>query len=172
MIGHLSLLEDGEELKRKFLIKYPDIDKLEAFPNVRIVDIKQEYLPVNGNVVRRIKEIVEENEHSYVYTEKIRVSDIAQIRADSKISYEDYNKLKEEVSSKYVILKKRYYLYNNSMCFQVDVYPQWSDRAVVEVALNNEDDEFDLPDILDVMYEVTKDPRYRNEYNAYYGFDF
>ena len=45
----------------------------------------------------------------------------------------------------------------------MDVYPFWSDRAVLEVELESEDEAFDIPPFISVIKEVTGDKRYSNK---------
>ena len=45
---------------------------------------------------------------------------------------------------------------------EVDLYPFWQDRAILEVELASEDETFALPDYLTVITEVTGDRRYKN----------
>ena len=45
---------------------------------------------------------------------------------------------------------------------EIDLYPFWSDQAVLEVELQSEEEEFLLPPEIRVIREVTGDPRYLN----------
>ena len=47
-------------------------------------------------------------------------------------------------------------------CYEIDVYPEWTDRAVLEIELEREDQAVVLPDWVSVLREVTEDPRYTN----------
>jgi CYTH domain-containing protein len=44
--------------------------------------------------------------------------------------------------------------------YELDLYPFWQDRAVLEVLLGDEEEEFRIPDFLQVIREVTKDREY------------
>ena len=45
---------------------------------------------------------------------------------------------------------------------EIDVFPFWADRAFCEVELSAEDERFTLPGWIEVVREVTDDPRYTN----------
>ena len=60
------------------------------------------------------------------------------------------------------IRKTRYCLTEGSRYYEIDVYPFWSDRAIVEVELADENETVTLPEKLKVIKEVTEDKNYRN----------
>ena len=161
------------EIERKFLVKYPDIEKLEQMPGVRKVEILQTYLPMDENLIRRVRERKEGDVTDYWYTEKMRMSEIVRIERESQISYDRYQELLANAATDaQPIRKTRFYLNSEDLCFEIDVYPQWSDRAVVEIELKDENTVVVLPEILEEIREVTRDQRYKNEYLAFNGFDF
>ena len=46
--------------------------------------------------------------------------------------------------------------------FEIDVYPFWTDRAIMEIELDSEEREVMLPPFIEVIKEVTGDGRYTN----------
>jgi CYTH domain-containing protein len=46
--------------------------------------------------------------------------------------------------------------------FEIDVYPFWNDRAIMEIELSNADDNIVFPEYIDIIKEVTSDPSYKN----------
>lgn len=161
------------EIERKFLIRYPDIHRLEQIPGVRKVDILQTYLPQIDNQIRRVRKRTEGDKTDYWYTEKMRISDVVRIERESEISYDRYQELLATADADaQPIQKTRYYLYENDQCFEIDIYPEWSDKAIVEIQLQDENDEVRMPEVLEEIREVTRDPRYKNESLAFNGFDF
>jgi len=161
------------EIERKFLIKYPDIEKLEQMPDVRKVEILQTYLPTEENLIRRVRERKEGDVTDYWYTEKMRISDVVRIERESQISRDRYQELLANAAPEaQPIRKTRYYLNANDLCFEIDIYPEWTDKAIVEIELKDENDMVVLPGILEEIREVTRDPRYKNESLAFNGFDF
>ncbi|MBQ9030923.1 MAG: hypothetical protein IJ106_05655 [Parasporobacterium sp.] len=168
-------IERGEplEIERKFLIEYPDVAQLEQMPDVRKVEILQTYLPTEDNLIRRVRERKEGDVTDYWYTEKIRVSDIVRIERESEITKDRYQELLANAAPEaQPIRKTRYYLNANDLCFEIDIYPEWTDQALVEIELKDENANVVFPEILKEIREVTRDPRYKNESLAFNGFDF
>ena len=65
------------EIERRFLIEYPDVEALRQMPDYRVKHISQTYLKSDGDFVGgRIRKIVEGDRTSYVYTYKVRLSDM------------------------------------------------------------------------------------------------
>lgn len=60
------------------------------------------------------------------------------------------------------IRKTRYCLTYNHTYFEIDIYPFWKDKAILEVELTDENDSFEFPEFLNVMSEVTDLESYKN----------
>ena len=60
------------------------------------------------------------------------------------------------------IRKTRYCLTYDSQYFEVDIYPFWQDRAIVEIELSDEQADIRFPEQLRVIREVTDDAAYKN----------
>ena len=148
------------ETERKFLIAKPSNEILAAFESVQL-DIVQMYLcQTNPNVERRIRQRGSDGEFSYFYTEKRHLSDTQRIELEKKISKNDYISLLAE--SEKTVRKKRYcFLYKNQY-FELDIYPDWEDTAILEIELMDEDQQIELPPELTLIKEVTGDPNYLN----------
>ena len=46
--------------------------------------------------------------------------------------------------------------------FEIDVYPFWNDRAIMEIELDYEGQEIVFPPEIQIIAEVTADKRYTN----------
>ena len=46
--------------------------------------------------------------------------------------------------------------------FEIDVYPFWNDRAIMEIELDDEGQEIIFPPEIQIIREVTSDKRYTN----------
>jgi len=173
MVNENSLLDGGEplEIERKFLIKYPDIAQLEEL-GCKKSEIRQDYLPNINNKIRRIRKAIINGETKYFYTEKFRLSDTVRIEREKEISEDEYNELFDERAvGSYTINKTRYYYYEGDFCFEIDLYPEWEDKALVEVQLPTETSAVKLPSWMKSIREVTGDKHYKNEYLAFNGFE-
>ena len=60
------------------------------------------------------------------------------------------------------IKKTRYAIPFDGHIVEVDVYPFWSDRAVMEIELLSEDEAYTVPECIEIIKEVTADKRYSN----------
>lgn len=60
------------------------------------------------------------------------------------------------------IIKTRYCIDCGEHTFEIDVFPFWDDRAIMEVELSHEDERFTVPQGIEMIREVTGDKRYTN----------
>ena len=150
------------EIERKFLIEMPDKSALKAH-DARIKDMLQTYLIPAENETARVRMIREGDSVSYVKTVKRRISNLSHFEDEREISLSEYeNELKNRDTSKKTIEKTRYCIDFAAHTLEIDVYPFWTDRAVLEIELSSEDESFDIPDYLKVIKEITDDGRYKN----------
>ena len=70
--------------------------------------------------------------------------------------------------TKHSIRKTRYCLIYKNQYFEIDIYPFWDDKAIVELELNSEDQKIEFPKQLKLIKEVTHDKRYKNSELANY----
>ena len=63
---------------------------------------------------------------------------------------------------KKTVYKTRYAFPYGSHTVEIDVYPFWSDRAILEVELSEENEIFKIPDSIRIIKEVSEDSRYKN----------
>ena len=151
------------EIERKFLIEYPDVKWLELQPNCRKVDIIQTYLIAPEGEELRVRQRGENGSYIYFKTCKRRVSDVARVEVEERLSQDEYLRLlMEAVPDLRPIRKTRYCLTYDNQYFEIDVYPFWDDRAIVEIELREENEAIRFPKQLRVLREVTQDERYKN----------
>ena len=60
------------------------------------------------------------------------------------------------------IRKTRYCLTYEKTYYEIDVYPFWDDKAIVEVELKDESEKVEFPSFIKVIKEVTSDKNYKN----------
>ena len=151
------------EIERKFLIEYPNINALEAEPSCRKVEIIQTYLRSSDEREVRVRQRGENGNYVYFKTVKKPVSPTTRIEVESRLSRDEYIELLEEADpDRRPIQKTRYCLMYKGQYFEIDIYPFWNDRAIVERELVSEDDRVQMPPCLKVIREVTDDPAYKN----------
>ena len=150
---------NGFEIERKFLIKYPDINKLLDNPLCRVLKMEQFYLQGGG----RVRKIEENGKITYIKTVKKHITDIKREEKEWEIEEEEYIKeTKNKAFSTNIIKKTRYAYPFYDLIFEIDLFPFWNDRAFLEIELNDENQEFIVPEFLKIIKEVTADKRYNN----------
>ena len=151
------------EIERKFLIEMPDLEYLENLPTCEKVQIVQTYLKSSDDEEIRIRQRGNKNSFTYSKTRKINVSNLKRIEVEERLTEEEYiNELLNADPERGQIVKTRYCLAYNNQYFEIDIYPFWKDKAIVEIELTNEKDKIDIPPFINVIDEVTDDFKYRN----------
>lgn len=151
------------EIERKYLIEYPDIAVLEALPNCEKVDIIQTYLQAADGEEVRIRQRGAKGNYIYFETRKRSVSGLKRIEVERRLSKDEYlERLMDADTSCRPIRKTRYCLADGNQYFEIDVYPFWTDKAILEIELSDPDEEIRLPGMLRVIREVTEEETYKN----------
>lgn len=151
------------ETERKFLIEYPDVEWLESMDTCRKVEIKQTYLKSAEGDEVRVRRRGYDGHYVYFLTSKRTVSGIKRIETERRLSEDEYNRLLETADeSKNPIYKTRYCLLYENQYFEIDLYPFWEDKAIVELELSDENAPIFFPDEIKVIEEVTDNPEYKN----------
>ena len=151
------------EIERKFLIEYPDIDWLENLLNCKKIEIIQTYLKSDENEEVRVRQRGMNGNYIYFKTIKRKVDDLKRIEIERRLSKDDYlTLLMEADTEKRQIRKNRYCLMDNNQYFEIDVYPFWNDKAILEIELSDENTEIVFPKRIKIIKEVTDDENYKN----------
>ena len=156
------MIEEKYEIERKFLIRYPNADFLSKAASK--TDIVQTYLcsGIKGRS-ERVRKRGAEGQWCYTHTVKTRVNELRRIENEREISEEEYLKLLENADPKRnIIYKTRYCLDYGGLTYEIDIYPFWSDRAILEVELEDEEQKICLPPAFELIREVTHDKSYTN----------
>lgn len=150
------------EIERKYLIEYPDIEWLESQPNCRRVEIIQTYLTSREGEEVRVRQ--RGIGGSYVYYKTIkRGTGLKRIELESRLTKEEYLTLLMDADPELrPVRKTRYCMTHGINYFEIDVYPFWHDKAVVEIELSDENAKVEFPEQLKVIREVTEDVDYKN----------
>lgn len=151
------------EIERKYLIAYPDTELLRKAEGVRIWDITQTYLTSDAGVTARVRRIAEEDTVRFVYTAKRRISDLSAFEEERSLTYGEYEDLLNRADrDRMPVRKTRYKIPCGEFVWEIDVYPFWSDRAILEIELPDEKTEAPLPPFVTVLRDVSGDKRYKN----------
>lgn len=151
----------GLEIERKFLVEFPDIEKLDV---KRRINITQTYLHRGKNdSQRRVRCLEEDGKVFYTYTEKIFISPAIREETECEISGAEYRKLLSDSDCRLVPVTKTRICFNyKNQFFELDTYPFSKDLAIMELELGSPEQVIDFPDSVRVIKDVTADSRYSN----------
>lgn len=152
------------EIERKFLIGYPDLDTVAAMPDYRVLHIEQTYLKAEGDLLGgRVRRITEGDRVSYVYTYKVRVSDVSRREYERELSADEYRELlSHRLPDATTVIKDRHRFSYAGLTYELDVYDFWDDRATLEAEVKSESTPIPIPPCVTLIREVTFDHRYNN----------
>ena len=152
---------NGFEIERKFLIAYPERELLDGSESSQIT---QTYLKKdNSGMNSRVRKRVWGDKTEYTHTRKKHISDIRRVEEERLISENEYNELLKSADlRRNTIRKTRYCIDCGAHTFEIDIFPFWDDRAIMEVELSHEDERFTVPQGIEIIREVTDDKRYTN----------
>ena len=85
------------------------------------------------------------------------------VEVERRLSQAEYLKLLMEAdTSKRQIRKTRYCLTYENQYFEIDVYPFWTDKAIAEIELSDENAKIVFPKQIKIIKEVTGDDTFKN----------
>lgn len=151
------------EIERKFLIEYPDVSALEKLPNCQRVEIIQTYLTAPDGEESRVRQRGIDGNYIYFQTTKKKVTDLKRVEVERRLSKDEYLRLLMDADPACrPIRKTRYCLTFDNQYFEIDVYPFWKSKAILEIELADEFAEIRFPAQIKVIGEVTDDDSYKN----------
>ncbi|MDO4283099.1 MAG: AAA family ATPase [Clostridia bacterium] len=123
--------------------------------------IVQIYLKSNGKEERRIRMMGDGNSFVYYLTRK-GVGNYSDYQEKS-ISKDVYDALMLEMDTeRKPIVKTRWYFSENDTYYNMDVYPNWKNYAVIEIRGSKENVNIELPSGIEEVRNVTDDIRFSN----------
>ncbi len=157
------MAKNNLEIEHKYLIRYPDTQSFKALPEYRKQNILQIYTVLPDGRKGRIRQIEENGEFNYILTFKQDISPLTRIELEEEISKATFDSLsKLSCKDRLPIEKTRHKFSLSGFTYEVDIFPFWSDRAFLEIEVEEEDTVPEIPEFLEIIKEVTDDLRYRN----------
>lgn len=151
------------EIERKYIIYYPNIKKLEGMSNCQKIDIVQTYLRNSDESEKRVRARGIDGDYLYYLTEKKEITKLKRVELEKKLTQDQYIKyLMDADSNLRTIHKTRYCLTENNQYFEIDIYPEWKNQAIMEIELSDENQKIDIPEFIEIVKEVTDDDNYKN----------
>ena len=146
------------ETEIKLLVEMPEDRTLENWSRG---DLVQTYL-TNPEVMERVRSWTENGVTCYTHTIK-QGSGISHLEREEEISRETYEALLERADPQRVpVVKTRCRLNWQGFCYELDIYPQWTRQAVLEVELERVDLHPALPPGIRMIRDVTFEDAYSN----------
>ena len=151
------------EIERKYIIKMPPISVLQKQDGYTSSEITQIYIASPKGETHRVRRRKYSDVTRYYETRKIRIDSISSTEIEGEITEERFDELSAKMSDGTVpILKTRHTFIYMGQLFEIDVYPQWKNTAVMETELKSREERADIPDFITVIKEVTGDKTYSN----------
>lgn len=148
------------EIERKYLIRMPSAALLASLPSS---EIEQVYILSAEGKRERIRRREYPTKTVFTHTAKERLSDLSRVEREEEISEEEYRSLLSAADPKRSVLHKTRYLYRwQDQLFEIDCFPFWNDRALMEIEMSSEEQEIVLPPGIGIIREVSSDGRYTN----------
>ena len=151
------------EIERKYIIKMPSLDILHAQDGYTKSEILQIYLPSENGETHRIRRRAYADKTVYFETRKIRIDKMSSHEDEREISEARFCELsKNPLLGSLPIEKLRHTFVYLGQLFEIDVYPQWKNTAVMETELDTREREVEIPAFVEIIREVTGDKAYSN----------
>ena len=158
----VHLNTSGVEIERKYLIEYPDLTWLERQPGLRRAEIVQTYLLSEEGETLRVRRWTERGESVYIETRKSGRG-LRRTEQERQLTEEEYQEaLQNADPDRRPIVKTRWCLPWDGQLVEIDVYPFWTEQAVMEIELEREDQPIRFPDQIRIIREVTGEKEYTN----------
>lgn len=151
------------EIERKFLILLPREEWLMNRPACTKRRIVQTYLTAPEGWERRVRKSTHSDATCYTYTEKTAEAGLCRTEREREITLPEYEQLLSERDLQAPdLIKDRYTFTHEGHIMELDRYPFWQDKAMLEVELQSPDEPFTLPSEIVVLRDVTDDPDLKN----------
>ena len=151
------------EIERKFLIEMPDRAFLRTLPGCRVLSIEQTYLTKDSEFRARVRKTVCDGITVYTHTAKKALSEATRVELEREIGREEYEAfLLQRDPKRRTIEKTRFAFPFGGHTVEIDIYPFWTEQAILEIELGSEDEEAPLPSFIRLIREVTEDRAYTN----------
>ena len=162
LVIYISNMKMQIELEKKFLIRYPKLNLIMKNYKTTKYEIEQIYL-VSDEGSRRIRCRKEGGNSIYIETIKVRINGSKCYEYEREMTAEEYEALKKEADPERApIIKDRYCFGYKNKLMELDVYPFWEDKAILEIELESEEDEYHIPPEITVIKDVSNVKKYKN----------
>ena len=156
--------DEPYDIKRKFLADFVDPHQIAKIPGVKKTEILQTYLHSDSpDSEIRLRMIKSGKHYNYIQIVKQRIEEDAYIERERVINAKEYIALlRYEDLNMYSLYKARYTFNYKGQHTEVEYIANWSDKIMVKVKINDNQEELKFPEQIHITKEVTDDPNYKN----------
>jgi CYTH domain-containing protein len=128
------------------------------------VEIAQTYLKSDDpDSEKRVRARGIDGDYMYYLTEKRKVTNLKRVEVEKRLNQNEYLRyLMDQDNTLRTIHKTRYCLSDENQYYEIDIYPEWNNQAIMEVELSSEEDIPQLPSFINVIKDVTEEEQYKN----------
>lgn len=156
------------ETERKYVIQKPDIRILESQSGFTSSEIEQIYLLDSEKTHRIRKRVFTSGTVEYTENTKMRISLMSSVESEREIGENEYKELSLNIEpGSRAVIKRRITFEYLSKIFEIDIYPEWDKRCILEVELDSEDEKIEFPPFIKIIDDVTGKREYSNHRMAY-----
>lgn len=151
------------EIERKYIIKMPQFNRLESAEDYTKSDIVQIYLASQKGETHRIRRRAYSDKICFYETRKIRIDEMSVTEIEGEISEGKYTELSHLIAEgTNPVVKTRHTFVYKGQLFEIDVYPEWINTAIMETELDSREAKVEFPPFIEILREVTGDKAYSN----------
>ncbi len=151
------------EIERKFIIKMPSAEALQAMPNYSKSDICQIYVESPRGITHRVRSRKYPDRTDFTETVKIRLDKMSADENESFITEERFLEMSKKIKSGTApLIKVRHTFDWHGHTFEINIYPEWEDTCILEVELTSRDEAIEFPEVITPICEVTGVKAYTN----------
>ena len=149
-------------VKKKYLIRWPDVKCLSSKPGYREVDIVRTYLRARPGEEVCLRRCAADGSVVYLKITRRHV-DGKRVEVEKRLSEGEYVSLLPDANpAKHTLHKSRYCFMHGGQYFKINLFPFWNDQAIAEVDMGDAEADARFPDEIQVIREVTNELAYKN----------
>lgn len=153
----------GIEIEKKYIIEKPDVAALCGMDGYFASEILQIYLQGDEGVTHRIRRRRAGDVVTYTETKKIRIDKMSSTEIEGEITEPRFLELSlTQKAGTRPINKIRHAFFYLGQLFEIDIYPEWENTAIMETELADRDVVVAFPECIRILRDVTGDKSYSN----------
>lgn len=153
----------GVEIERKYIIEMPDVKILTMQEKYEKSEILQTYLYSLRGETRRVRRRCTDGVTRYIETRKLRIDNMSSTEIERELEADEYRALLADADKDSTPIEKtRHIFIYEGQLFEIDVYPQWKETAIMETELKSRTETVAMPPFIKILKEVTGDKTYSN----------